>query len=300
MKAMDAPTLLSEWLAGSGLRPSTQIEYQREITHFLTWCTEQSPAVDALTARPKDVAAWAGHHRALAPFLGGRPFTPDTLALLAEQHPDVARSHDRRITALTQFYEAAVRFKQIGMPPNLAVLRSGVIRPAGAKNRLTDIERQALLQAVGSWGPTRSKHWQRDQLAVFLLLEGMRPSQVIRVDVRHLYPQQDGTWQVRAPDEHESTGRQFVLNQLTGEALKAYLDVRPEPAVPGEYALLLNDRRQALQFRWVNKVVGQIAATHALLADRRDTRTGEIPPAVTADAVAHTNVRDTAPDSAQN
>lgn len=296
MKAMDAPTLLDQWLAASALRPSTQVEYRREVTHFLTWCGQQSPPLDALTARPKDVAGWTGTHPSLLPFLQGHRFTPDALAQLAEQHPEVARSHDRRITALTQFYEAAVRFKVIGMPPNLAVLRSGVPRPPGAKNRLTEMERQALLQAIGSWGPTRSKHWQRDQLAVFLLLEGMRPSQVIRVDIRHLYPQPDGTWQVRAPDDHESTGKQFVLNQLTGEALKAYLQVRPEPADPAEYALLLNDRREALQFRWVNRVVGQIASTHSLLADRRDTRTGEVPPSVTADAVAHTAVREAPED----
>jgi integrase len=288
---MDAATLLTEWLAHTGLRPSTRTEYQREITSFLTWCTEQTPPVDAIAARPKDIAAWAAA-RHLHPYLQGRPFTPDTLALIAQDQPEAARSHDRRITALTQYYEAAVRWQLIGMPPNLTVLRSGVPRPAGAKNRLTDTERDALLQAIGSWGPLRSKHWQRDQLAVFLLLEGLRPSQVIRVDIRHLYPQPDGTWQVRAPDDHESTGRQFTLGPMAGEALKAYLDVRPEPAEPGEYALLLNDRRQALQFRWVNRVVGQIAATHALLADRRPTKTGEVPPSVTADAVAHTAKRE--------
>lgn len=286
MRAMDAATLLTRWLADSALRPSTRAEYQREITGFLTWCTEQDPPVDAVTARPKDIAAWAGA-RHLAPYLEGRPFTPDTLAVIAAQHPDVARSHDRRITALTQYYEAATRYQLLGMPPNLAVLRSGVPRPPGAKNRLTAMERNALLQAIGSWGPLRSKHYKRDQLAVFLLLEGLRPSQVIRVDTRHLYPQPDGTWQVRAPDDHENTGKQFTLTPLTGAALKAYLEVRPEPAEPDEYALLLNDRRQALQFRWVNRVVGQIADTHSLLADRTDT--------VTADAVAHTGFTDTPP-----
>jgi integrase len=283
---MDAATLLTQWLANSALRHSTRAEYQREITGLLTWCLQQTPPIDALTARPKDIAAWAASQH-LAPYLQGRAFTPDTLAQLAEQHPEAARSHDRRITALTQYYEAATRWNLITMPPNLSALRSGVPRPAGAKNRLTPMERNALFQAVGGWGPTRSKYYQRDQLAVFLLLEGLRPSQVIRVDTRHLYPQTDGTWQVRAPDEHENTGKQFTLDPLTGAALKAYLDVRPEPAEPDEYALLLNDRRQALQFRWVNKVVGQIAATHSILAERD--------PSVTADTIAHTGYLDTPP-----
>ena len=281
---MDASTLLTDWLANSALRPSTQAEYQREIHHFLTWCTQQTPPVDALTARPKDIAAWAATHH-LAPYLQGRPFDgPDALADVAAHHPEAARSHDRRITALTQYYEAAYNRGIITIPPNLTALRSGVLRPAGAKNRLDRMERAALFTAIGGWGAHHSKHYQRDQLALWLLLEGLRPAQVVRVDKRHLYPQPDGTWQVRAPDDHENVGKQFVLEKLTGAALKAYLKVRPEPAEPGEFALLLNDRRQALQSRWVNLVVGQIAATHPLLADRE--------PPVTADAVAHTGFWD--------
>lgn len=288
---MDAATLLDDWLANCALRPSTQAEYRREITHFLTWCAQQNPPVDALTARPKDIAAWAATHH-LAPYLNGRPFDwPDALASIAEQHPEVARSHDRRISALTQYYETALNRGIITLPPNLTVLRSGVLRPAGAKNRLDRMERAALFTAIGGWGATHSKYYLRDQLAVWLLLEGLRPAQVVRLDTRHLYPQPDDTWQVRAPDDHESTGKQFVLEKLTSAALKAYLKVRPEPADPGEFALLLNDRRQALQSRWVNLVVGQIAATHPLLADRE--------PPVTADAVAHTGFWDTPPADTQ-
>lgn len=284
---MDAATLLDDWLTHSVLRASTQAEYRREISHFLTWCADQQPPVDALTARPKDIAAWAAAHH-LAPYLDGRRFDgPDALAAIAEQHPEAARSHDRRITALTQYYETAHQRGLLTLPPNLTVLRSGVLRPAGAKNRLDRMERAALFTAIGGWGPAHSKHYQRDQLACWLLLEGMRPAQVVRLDKRHLYPQPDDTWQVRAPDDHENTGRQFVLGKLTGAALKAYLKVRTEPADPGEFALLLNDRRQALQSRWVNLVVGQIAATHPLLADRE--------PAVTADTVAHTGFWDTPP-----
>lgn len=282
---MDASTLLADWLENSALRPSTRAEYQREISHFLTWCYTQDPFVDALTARPKDIAAWASSYH-LAPYLDGRPFDgPDALAWVAEHHPEAARSHDRRITALTQYYEAAFNRGLITIPPNLTVLRSGVLRPAGAKNRLDAMERVALFTAVGGWGAHHSKHYQRDQLAVLLLLEGLRPAQVVRVDKRHLYPQPDGTWQVRAPDDHESTGKQFVLEQVTGAALKTYLEVRPDPVDPAESALLLNDRRQALQSRWVNKLVGQMAATHPLLAERE--------PPVTADAIAHTGYWDT-------
>ena len=284
---MDAATLLDDWLANSALRPSTQAEYRREITHFLTWCAQQTPPVDALTARPKDIAAWAAAHH-LAPYLDGRPFTgPDSLASIAEHHPEAARSHDRRISALTQYYETAYHRGIITLPPNLTVLRSGVLRPAGAKNRLDRMERTALFTAIGGWGAHHSKHYQRDQLAVWLLLEGLRPAQVVRVDTRHLYPQPDDTWELRAPDDHENTGKKYVLEKLTGAALKAYLKVRPDPVDPSEHALLLNDRRQALQSRWVNLVVGQIAATHPLLADRE--------PPVTADAVAHTGFWDAPP-----
>jgi integrase len=285
---MDAEELLDTWLANSVLRASTQAEYTRELggpRGFLTWCRTQQPPVDALTARPKDIAAWAADCH-LAPYLDGRPFDgPDALAHLAEKYPEQARSHDRRITALTQYYEAAVEQHLITLPPNLTALRSGVTRPAGAKNRLTRMERATLFAVIGGWGPTHSRHYQRDRLAVFLLLEGLRPSHVVRVDTRHLYPQTDGTWQVRAPDDHENVGKQFVLEPLTGAALKEYLKVRPEPADPGVHTLLLNHVRQPLQYQWVNRVVGQMAATHPLLADRE--------PPVTADTIAHTGYWDT-------
>ncbi|MFM9373297.1 tyrosine recombinase XerC [Streptomyces sp. Da 82-17] len=280
---MEPADLLDDWLNTSALRPSTRAEYRREIGFFLTWCTRQNPPLDALTARPKDIAAWAAEWH-LAPYLNGRTFDgPDALAALAQQHPEAARSHDRRISALTQFYEAARG--HITLPPNLTALRSGVGRPAGAKNKLDRMERAVLFSVIGSWGAAHSRHWQRDQLIVFLLLEGLRPAEVVRVNREHLYPQPDGTWEVRAPDQHENVGRKFTLEPLTGAALKAYLDVRPEPADPGETALLLNDRRQPLQSRFPNLLVGQMTATHPLLADRH--------PPVTADTIAHTGFWDT-------
>jgi integrase len=286
---MDAWELLHTWLENSVLRPSTRAEYTRELAGprhgFLTWCDQQTPPVDALTARPKDIAAWA-HECFLRPYLDGRPFDgPDALAWLAEHHPEAARTHDRRISALTQYYEAAKDRGLITLPPNLTALRSGVLRPAGAKNKLDRMERAVLFTVIGSWGPNHSRYYQRDRLAVWLLLEGLRPAQVVRVDKRHLYPQPDGTWEIRAPDDHENVGKQFTLEPLTGAALLEYLKVRPEPADPGEYRLLLNKDNRPLQSRWVNKLVGQMTATHPLLADRQ--------PPVTADTIAHTGYWDT-------
>lgn len=281
---MNPVDLLHDWLATSALRPSTRAEYLREVTSFIDWCTHHQPPIDVLVAGPADIAHWA-RDRYLAPYLDGRPFDgPDALGYLAQQHPDVARSHDRRITALTQYYEAARDRGILPLPPDLTVLRSGVPRPPGAKNRLTPRERAVLLACTGGWGPQRSKYWQRDQLVVYLLLEGLRPAQVVRVDRRHLYPQSDGSWDVRAPDDAESVGRKFSLDPLTGAALKRYLDVRPDPS-DGTHALLLSHRREQLNTWWPGRLVQQIAATHPLLADRE--------PPVTADAVAHTGLWDT-------
>jgi integrase len=282
---MDPVDLLNDWLATSALRPSTRAEYAREIGYFITWCRTQQPPVDVLTARPADIAAWSNDHH-LHTLLDGRPFNgPDALGYLAAQYPDAARTHDRRITALTQYYEAATSRGHITLPPDLTVLRSGVPRPAGAKNRLTPRERAVLLACTGGWGSDRSKHHQRDQLIVYLLLEGLRPAQLVRIDRRHLYPQPDGFWDIRAPDDHENVGKKFTLDPLTGAALKAYLAVRPDPVDPDEHALILNTHRRALSSGWPNLLIGQIAATHPLLADRD--------PAITADAVAHTGLWDT-------
>jgi integrase len=282
---MDPEELLNDWLATSALRPSTRAEYHREVTSFLTWCAGRERPVDPIAAGPADIARWS-YDTYLRPLLGERPFDgPDALGYLADAHPDAARSHDRRITALTGYYDAATARQIITIPPDLKNLRSGVPRPPGAKNRLTPRERAVLLATTGAWGPNRSANWQRDQLTVYLLLEGLRPAQVVRIDRRHLYPQPDGTWDVRAPDDHENVGRKFSLDPLTGAALKAYLAVRPEPATPDVHTLLLSNRRTDCFTRWPNLLIGQIAATHPLLADRD--------PAVTADAIAHTGLWDT-------
>ncbi|MFD8777497.1 hypothetical protein [Streptomyces sp. NPDC059916] len=292
---MEPVDLLHDWLATSTLRPSTRAEYQREVSSFVTWCARQDPAVDALTPRLQDIADWS-HDLYLAPYLDGRPFNgPDALGYLATKHPEAARSHDRRITALTQYYDAAFARGLTAAPLNLAALRSGVHRPAGAKNRLTPRERAVLLHATGGWGPQRSKFWQRDQLVVYLLLEGLRPAQVVRLDVRHLYPQPDGTTEVRSPDDHENTGKKYTLDPLTGAALHRYLEVRPEPS-DGTHALLLSRLREQLNHWWPGRLVQEIAATHPLLADRKDPETGEALPPVTADAIAHTGLWDTPGD----
>ncbi|MEU9578794.1 hypothetical protein [Streptomyces chilikensis] len=282
---MDADSLLTTWLAGSALRPSTRADYAREVGSFLEWCAQQQPPVDPLTARPADIAAWS-YDRYLHRHLDGRPFNgPDALGYLATRHPEHARSHDRRISALAGYYDAAVTAGLITLPPDLSNLRTGVHRPAGAKNKLTQMERAVFLTVIGMWNTDRSQHWRRDQLAAFLLLEGLRPAQVIRLDTRNLHPQPDGTWDIRTPDDHDATGRKFTLEPLTGTALKAYLAVRPEPADPNDHTLLLNWYRRPLQSRWPNTLIAAMAATHPLLADRQ--------PPVTADTIAHTGFWDT-------
>ncbi|KPC73481.1 hypothetical protein ADL27_52165 [Streptomyces sp. NRRL F-6602] len=285
---MDAEELLHTWLAGSTLRASTQAEYLRELAGpkgFFTWCSTQHPAIDPITARPKDIAAWSADCF-LRPYLNGQPFDgPDALAELADRHPEAARSHDRRITALTMYYKAVTDAGIITIPPNLQALRSGVMRPAGAKNRLDRVERAALFTVIGSWGPDRSKHWRRDRLAVYLLLEGLRPAEVIRIDTRHLYPTPDDPQELRAPDDHEVLGPKVTLEPLTIAALRAYLPVRPQPADPAVHTLLLNDMNRPLQSRWPNRLVGDMVATEPLLATRE--------PAVTADTIAHTGYWDT-------
>lgn len=98
--------------------------------------------------------------------------------------------------------------------------------------------------------------------------------------MRHLYPQPDGTYEVRAPDyDYEALGPQHVLEPLTVSALKAYLPKRPTPAA-GEHAVILGQGGRPIVSRYPNMLIRQMAATHPLLADRR--------PPVIADVVAHT------------
>jgi integrase len=281
---MEPRALLDDWLATSALRPSTRAAYHREVTSWLTWCANQYPPIDPYTIGPQDVAAWS-EALYLKAYLAGRAFDgPDALAQLAADHPDVAKSHDRRITALTQYYIAALQRHIIWAAPDLTALRSGLDRDVDDPKRLTPRERAVFLATVGAWGPHRARHHLRDQLIAYLLLEGLRPSQVVRVDMRHLYEQDDYTYQVRAPDDHENVGTQFVLDPLTGAALKAYLPVRPRPE-EGVHELILGQGGRPVQSRYPNLLIRNIAATHPLLADRQ--------PPITADAVAHTGLWDT-------
>lgn len=281
---MDPLTLLTDWLDTAPLRSSSRIEYEREVTRWLTWCANQHPPVNPWDTGIEDIAAWCAGY--LTDQLDGRLFNgPDALAHIAEHHPAAAMTHDRRITALTQYYEACKDRGAIRLTPDLTMLRSGVDRDANPPRRLTPQERAVLLTCIGMWGKDHARHYLRDRLIAYLLLEGLRPAEVTRVDIRHLYDLPDGTYQVRAPDyEFEAVGKQFTLEPLTAAAVKAYLPYRIRPA-DGVHALILGQGGNPITSGYPNMIVQQICATHPLLAQRN--------PPVTADAIAHTGYWDT-------
>lgn len=281
---MEPRVLLDAWLTSSSLRPSTQAAYRQEIASWLSWC--ERTRTDPYRIGPEHVARWA-EDRYLAPYLNGRPFDgPDALAHLAHTHPEAAQSHDRRITALTQYYLAAAARHVIRIPPDLGILRSGVDRVPDTPQKLTARERAIFLTAVGSWGPEQARNYLRDRLIAYLLLEGLRPAEVTRVDIRHLYEQPDLSFEVRAPDDFENIGKQFVLDPLTGAALKAYLPLREKlRPLPDVHTLIVGEGGKPIVSRYPNMLIRNIAATHPLLADRH--------PPVTADTVAHTGLWDT-------
>jgi integrase len=275
--------LLDEWLTNAPLRPSTQIEYRREVTRWLAWCAAQRPAVHPYRVGPEHVARWCDE-KFLRYYLGDIPFTgPEALEVLAAEHPDVAKTHDRRITALVQYYLAARDRRLVLTPPHLYDLRSGVDRDKGAPQRLDPRERAAFLKAVGAWGPDHSQHHQRDQLLAYLLLAGLRPAQAVRLDIRLMEEQPDGGWHCRVPDDLDGPGRPMELDPLVGDAIKDYIPHRPTPK-PGEWALLLSRTGRPLYSRFPNELVRAIADTSPRLAQR--------PRAVTADAIAHTGLWD--------
>jgi integrase len=277
---MDPRTLLEDWLTHSTLRPSSAAEYRREVTSWLDWCTHHH--INPYAAGIEDIAAWS-EQTFLHPYLT-RPFdSPDALAQLAEQHPEVAKSHDRRITALTGFYTAAADRGAIRLPPDLTMLRSGVDRDANPPRRLTPMERVAFFTCLGGWGPDQARHYLRDRLIGYLLLEGLRPGEIVRLDMRHLYELPNGTYEVRAPDDFENVGKKFTLEPLTAAALKRYLPKRPRPA-EGVHALILGQGGRPIISRYPNMLIRQMIATEPTLAQRT--------PPVTADTIAHTGYWD--------
>ncbi len=284
MNGMDPLTLLGTWLRTAPLRPSSRIEYQREVTRWLTWCSVQHPPVDPYDCGIEHIAAWAGTY--LTDQLDGRPFDgPEALAHVAEHHRAAALTHDRRITALTQYYEAAKNHGVIRLVPDLTMLRSGVDRDANPPRRLTPMERAVFLTCIGMWGPDHARHYRRDRLIAYLLLEGLRPAEVARVDMRHMYDLGTGTWEVRAPDyEYENVGEKHTLEPLTVAALNDYLPHRIRPA-DGVHTLITVQGGRPLDSGYPNLIIRQMAATHPLLAQRT--------PPVTADTLAHTGFWDT-------
>jgi integrase len=285
---MDPHALLADWLATSTLRPSTQIAYRNDVVSWLTWCTERS--IDPWAFGIEHVATWADE-RYLRPYLGNRPFDgPGALAHLADEHPETAKSHDRRITSLTQYYTAAADRQLIRAAPNLSELRSGVDRDIVSPKRLDPMERAAFLAAVGGWSERHSRNHLRDRLIAYLCLEGLRPGKIVRMDLRHLYEVTLGTgqqvYEVRAPDDHENVGKQYTLEVLTSAALREYLPKRRKPA-DGVHLLIIGEGGQGIVSEYPNKIVQQIAATSSVLAQRT--------PPVTADALAHTGFWDAPP-----
>ncbi|GGS96949.1 hypothetical protein [Streptomyces violaceus] len=279
---MDPRSFLEDWLAGSILRPTTQHTYRLEVTSWLDWC--EANTVDPYTVGIEHIARWSDE-RYLRPHLGTLPFDgPEALAHLAEERPDVARAHDKRITAITQYYTAAADRNVIRAAPDLTMLRSGVDRDAMPPKRLTPMERAVLLTCIGMWGEHQARNYLRDRLIAYLLLEGLRPAEVTRVDMRHLYDLPDGTWEIRAPDDFENVGKKFILEPLTAAALKMYLPKRPRPT-EGVHALILGQGGRPIVSRYPNMLIRQISSTHPLLAERQ--------PPVTADTIAHTGFWDT-------
>lgn len=281
---MDPRTLLDDWLTSGTLRPSTIGRYRPEVLSWLTWCDENS--VHPYHADIRHVARWC-EDRYLRPYLDGRPFDrPSALAYLVETSPEVAGTNDGRLTAVTQYYVAAHDRGLVNGVPNLLDLRSGIDRDPQEPKRLTPAERDVFLTAIGGWGPDQRRHYLRDRLIAHLLLEGLRPGEIVRLDVRHLYPLPDGTYELRAPDDFENVGQKHTLGLLTSEALREYLPNRITPA-DGIHALIIGQGGRPVVSRYPNMIVQEIAATKSVLAQRR--------PPVTADALAHTGGWDTPP-----
>lgn len=279
---MDPRALLDAWLNGGTLRPSTIGRYRAEVLSWLTWC--EQAGVHPYHADIRHVARWS-EERYLHPHLDGRPFDgPAALAYLVETAPEVAGTHDGRITALTQYYTAAHDRGLITGVPNLTDLRSGIDRDATEPRRLTPAERDVFLTAIGGWGPEQRRHYLRDRLIAHLLLEGLRPGEVVRLDIRHLYEMPDGTFELRAPDDFENVGKKHTLGLMTSEALREYLPKRIKPA-DGVHTLIIGQGGKPIVSRYPNMLVQEIAATKSVLAQRR--------PPVTADSLAHTADKDT-------
>lgn len=291
---MDPALFLETWLKGTKLRPSTQEEYTREVKSWLAWCAAQrGPRVNPYSVGPEHVARWS-YEAFLAPYLDDHPFDgPDDLAYLAAEHPAVTRSHDRRISIIVQYYKAATARGLVLDAPHLHDLRSDLNR-ANAPRRLNPRERHAFITAVATWGPDNSQHHQRDQLVAYLLLEGLRPAQIIRLDWRLMDERPDHGYECRNPDGTDGPGRRHSLDPLTGAAVKAYLPHRPTPK-PGVDTLLLSRTGRPLYRQFPNELVDALSGTHPLLAHRY--------PPVTADIVAHTGLWDApepAPEAGKN
>lgn len=259
---MDARTVLAQWLAEDNperrgrqrlLHGTTPEGYRDDVTAWLDFLDKIG------------LSAWEADGSTVKTWLDSTRHSP--------------RSRARHVSALGTFYTHAQRLGYVGHSPAHPALRGRPDQEPGLA-LLSHEQMQAVREAAdGLKTPTAT----RDRLLIYLMLAGLRPRQIIELDLRDLHHEQH-----RLTADVWQKGGGTRLTALPAEiawAIEEYLPVRVHDG-PHSYAdrgpVLTTYRGQRLDSNQTPRTV----LRGAVIASAVCTAAG-VPRDVKPDAVAH-------------
>ncbi|MGW0435884.1 tyrosine-type recombinase/integrase [Micromonospora sp. NPDC003197] len=198
------------WLVNRRLSEHTRDAYRRDITGWLSWCTERN--LDPLAANFLDVNEYARTLESRVDPRSGRPLTPATVA--------------RKLSALSSWYDFLVKLRAVDANPVSGADRPRVSRDHSSTVGLTPQEVDALLAAAeAETSPTAA----RNRAALALLADlGLRVGEMVSLNLTDLGYER-GHRSVRFVGKG-GKARRRALTPGTAYAIDAYLTERAAAA----------------------------------------------------------------------
>lgn len=204
----ELPQLVAGWLLGYN-SPHTRAAYTADLRRWSRWCAQLE--IDPLRAGRVHVDAWARHLTEV------QQFAPATVA--------------RRLAAVSAFYRWCVLEQHLPANPAVHVRRPEVDPDASTTLGLTAGQARGLLAAAAEHSP------RMRALVALLLLDGLRISEALALDVDHVRGVDRGHRVVQLRRKGGRDAR-AALPPLVADALDTYLHHRTQsPGAAGNGTL---------------------------------------------------------------
>jgi len=218
--ADDPYAVMEEWLTehqrgrqDRAFQGTTPARYREDVTAWLDFI-EDAMGIGAWNASEAHVQTWADfatHSRRARDRLKGS-----------------AHSRMRRLSALSSFYDYAVRTGRLDeMPFDPARLRTTDLPRTPALDRRQTIAIAFLARLHAASG---ARHGHRDKTLVYAMLDGFRPRQIVGLNLDSIPLLDNRPPQVRAPFPKGEGVKVYRISRELERAIRAYLPHRvPSP-----------------------------------------------------------------------